>query len=171
MVNEEGKVPCVLVGQDGNAFAIIGRVSAALKKHGQKDKVAEFHAKATSGDYDNLLTTAMNYCFNVTEKEMEKYEANNCDVCRVADVDDCVECHCNSCEKTNCWECDDRSDSFDEQFEENDPYDYDDDYQDGFYDDEESDDPCGEYDILEDDVCINRNGACDSRLNELKSRV
>jgi hypothetical protein len=131
MVNEEGKVPCVLVGEDGNAFAILGRVINALKRNGKDDKVAEFRAKATSSDYDNLLATAMDYCFNVSRKEMEKYEAHNCDSCNlVADCSD--DCICCNCVKLNCWECDDRSDNFDDQFEE-----------DG-YDDEnyEDDDPC-----------------------------
>ncbi len=123
MVNEEGKVPCVLIGEDGNAFAIIGRVESSLRNNGQKDKIAEFRAKATSGNYNNLLATAMDYCFNVSRKEMEKYETHNCDICRVADVDDCVECYCNGCDKGNCWECDDRNNNFDDEFaEEDDDY-------------------------------------------------
>lgn len=55
------KPKCKLVGEDGNAFAIIGRVSAALRRAGQGDKVKEFQKKATSGDYNNLLCVAMEY--------------------------------------------------------------------------------------------------------------
>ena len=46
---------------DGNAFAIVGAVSRALKKAGQGDKVAEYQAKAMSGDYDHLLAVSMEY--------------------------------------------------------------------------------------------------------------
>lgn len=44
------KVPCKLVGEDGNAFAILGRVANALNKHGQAHLVEEFRKKARSGD-------------------------------------------------------------------------------------------------------------------------
>lgn len=49
-----------LVGQDGNAFAIMGRVMGALKDAGvAKDEIDQYYAESTSGDYDNLLRTAM----------------------------------------------------------------------------------------------------------------
>ena len=50
-----------LVGEDGNAFAILGKVSKALKKAGHKELAEEFMAEATSGDYDHLLGTCMDY--------------------------------------------------------------------------------------------------------------
>jgi hypothetical protein len=47
-----------LSGEDGNAFAIIGRVRAALREAGvSSDEIAEFTAAATAGDYDDLLVT------------------------------------------------------------------------------------------------------------------
>ena len=55
------KPKCKLVGEDGNAFAIMGRVTQALKKAGQRDKVEEFREKAMSGDYDHLLRTCLEY--------------------------------------------------------------------------------------------------------------
>jgi hypothetical protein len=49
-----------LVGQDGNAGAIMGRVSRALKRAGAtQDEVDQFRAEAMSGDYNHLLQTAM----------------------------------------------------------------------------------------------------------------
>ncbi len=49
-----------LVGMDGNAFAIIGRVQQALKDAGiPREQIAEFRQQATSGDYDHPLTTVM----------------------------------------------------------------------------------------------------------------
>ena len=50
-----------LVGEDGNAFSIIGRVRRALTKAGHKDAVGEFTEEATSGDYNHLLNTVMKY--------------------------------------------------------------------------------------------------------------
>ena len=46
-----------LTGSDGNAFAIIGKVKRALPS----DVQAEFMAEATSGDYNNVLATAMRW--------------------------------------------------------------------------------------------------------------
>jgi hypothetical protein len=54
------KVQVRLVGEDGNAFAILGRVSKALKHAGvEKIETDEFMAEAMSGDYDHLLQTVM----------------------------------------------------------------------------------------------------------------
>jgi len=50
-----------LTGKDGNAFAIIGAVSQALKRSGNAELAKEFQKEATSGDYDHLLQTAMEY--------------------------------------------------------------------------------------------------------------
>jgi len=49
-----------LVGSDGNAFAVMGRVAKALRRAGTpNDEVAAFYAEATSGDYDHVLQTCM----------------------------------------------------------------------------------------------------------------
>ena len=50
-----------LVGNDGNAFAVLGQVSKALKRAGHGDLVKEFMKEAMSGNYDHLLTTCMKY--------------------------------------------------------------------------------------------------------------
>jgi hypothetical protein len=48
-----------LTGNDGNAFAIMGRVISALKDAGvSKEEIDEYLAQSQSGDYDNLLRTA-----------------------------------------------------------------------------------------------------------------
>lgn len=45
---------------NGNAFAILGRVKEALRRgHESKEFIDEFIKKATSGDYTNLLATVM----------------------------------------------------------------------------------------------------------------
>jgi len=49
-----------LSGSDGNAFAILGSVSKALRRAGVSDADRqEFMDEATAGDYDHLLQTCM----------------------------------------------------------------------------------------------------------------
>jgi hypothetical protein len=52
---------CVqLTGQDGNAFAILGRTAGALRRAGlAQEEIDDYFAEATSGDYDHLLQTTM----------------------------------------------------------------------------------------------------------------
>ncbi len=51
-----------LTGEDGNAFFIIGRVQRALRAAGvDSDEIAAFQTEATSGDYNNVLATAMRW--------------------------------------------------------------------------------------------------------------
>jgi hypothetical protein len=51
-----------LSGNDGNAFAILGRVQAALRKAGaSQEAIRDFLDEAKSGDYDHLLQTAMKW--------------------------------------------------------------------------------------------------------------
>lgn len=55
-------VQVLLSGEDGNAFMIIGRVRAALRRAGvPSDTCNEFSEEAMSGDYDNVLRTAMKW--------------------------------------------------------------------------------------------------------------
>ena len=58
----ESKPKLQLSGEDGNAFAIMGKASRAAKKAGwPQEKIDEYFAKAKSGDYDNLLQVTMTY--------------------------------------------------------------------------------------------------------------
>ena len=51
-----------LVGEDGNAFAVMGKVIKALKKAGaDKEYCDEYMNKATAGDYNHLLQATMEY--------------------------------------------------------------------------------------------------------------
>ena len=51
-----------LTGNDGNAFAVLGNVSKALRKNEvSKQEIDDFMTEATSGDYDNLLQTCMKW--------------------------------------------------------------------------------------------------------------
>jgi len=51
-----------LVGQDGNAFNLLGLMQRALKQHDiPKDQIDAFMQEAMSGDYNNLLQTCMQW--------------------------------------------------------------------------------------------------------------
>lgn len=50
-----------LVGVDGNAFAIMAYVSRALRETDLCEEVKEYMSKATSGNYDNLLSVSIEY--------------------------------------------------------------------------------------------------------------
>ena len=71
----EPKYPQVkvkLVGEEGNAFAILGRVTGAMRRAGlTTEQRNEFHAEATSGDFDHLLQTVMEYVTVEPEEEEE----------------------------------------------------------------------------------------------------
>jgi len=47
---------------DGNAYSVMGVVARTLREAGcGPEVIAEYRAKATSGDYDNLLRVSMEY--------------------------------------------------------------------------------------------------------------
>ena len=51
-----------LIGNDGNAFFILGSVLRAMRKAGlPQDTITEYTDKAKSGDYDNLLRVTSEY--------------------------------------------------------------------------------------------------------------
>lgn len=63
-----------LVGQDGNAFAILARVKRIMRRADLPDSEWQaFHAEATSGNYDNLLVTVMKW-FSVDEQLDDDYD-------------------------------------------------------------------------------------------------
>jgi hypothetical protein len=54
-----------LVGQNGNAFNILGICLRAMRRSGlSKEECDKFQAEATSGNYDHLLATCIEW-FNV----------------------------------------------------------------------------------------------------------
>jgi hypothetical protein len=51
-----------LTGEDGNAFAIMAAVKRGLQKAGaSKEEITQYTMDSMSGDYDNLLRTAMKW--------------------------------------------------------------------------------------------------------------
>lgn len=72
MTVKHPEVNIPLVGEDGNAFSILGRVSRAMKRAGIHSEWDEFHKEATSGNYDNLLMTVFRW-FSVDGDEGEEW--------------------------------------------------------------------------------------------------
>lgn len=59
-----------LVGIDGNAFVIIGTVARELRRAGATpEQVKQFQNEAMSGDYDNVLTTALRWTVDPDDDE------------------------------------------------------------------------------------------------------
>ena len=51
-----------LVGSDGNAFAVMGKVKKALTRAGaDKEYTDKYMEESMNGDYDHLLRVAMKY--------------------------------------------------------------------------------------------------------------
>ena len=66
---EHEKIYLNLVGQDGNAFNVLGQLRAAAKRAGwDKSEIDSVVKRATAGDYDNLLATILEYCTPELEK-------------------------------------------------------------------------------------------------------
>ena len=62
MIAPATKPTVKLIGRDGNAFSIMGRVKKALMRTGaDKEYIDQYLSEATSGDYDHLLFVSMKY--------------------------------------------------------------------------------------------------------------
>ena len=66
MTNSKDNTPLTnavvkLIGENGNAFAILGRVRRGILHSDRPELADEFIMEATSGDYDHLLATCMRY--------------------------------------------------------------------------------------------------------------
>jgi len=56
------KVKLTLVGLDGNAFSLMGAFTQAARRQGwTKEEIDAVLKECTSGDYDHLLCTLMDY--------------------------------------------------------------------------------------------------------------
>ena len=55
-------ITVTLVGEDGNAFAILGTMQRALQRaRVPNEEIQQFRDEATSSDYDHLLQTCMDW--------------------------------------------------------------------------------------------------------------
>ena len=66
----KNKFTLALVGEDGNAFAIMGRFKREARRNGwTQEEIKEVFDECRSGDYDHLLQTIMEYTTNNDEEE------------------------------------------------------------------------------------------------------
>jgi len=64
------KVILELMGNDGNAFAVMGAVTSALRKAGRtNEEVHEYQSQAMSGDYNHLLAISMQWVLGDEERQ------------------------------------------------------------------------------------------------------
>jgi hypothetical protein len=56
------EIEVTISGHDGNAFAIMSRIQATMRRAGvPKEELDQYLAESMSGDYDNLLRTASSW--------------------------------------------------------------------------------------------------------------
>jgi len=61
-----------LVGEDGNAFSILGRTIRAMRMGGvSQEEINAFQSEATGGDYNHLLRTVMSWVATDDEDEYD----------------------------------------------------------------------------------------------------
>jgi hypothetical protein len=82
-----------LVGEDGNAFSILGRVSRIMKQNKIHHEWDEFHKEATSGDYDKLLLTVMTWFAHDEGLDIDDVELDELDICDECG-EDLYDCEC-----------------------------------------------------------------------------
>lgn len=71
MTTKYPNISIPMVGEDGNAFSILGRVKRIMRRADLPDSEWEaFHTEATSKDYDHLLMTVMRW-FEVDAESTE----------------------------------------------------------------------------------------------------
>ena len=62
MIKPDEKPEVQLVGNNGNAYAIMGVVKTALQRAGADKEYIDLYLKESmAGDYDNLLVVAIKY--------------------------------------------------------------------------------------------------------------
>ena len=77
MMPKYPQVNVKMVGEDGNAFSIIGRVLTAMRKGGVTvAEVKKCQDEMMEGDYDHLLQTVMKWV-NVDREEIDEEVADS----------------------------------------------------------------------------------------------
>ncbi len=70
MVKTKKKIKLNLVGQEGNAFNLMGVFRRQARKEGwTQEEIKEVLDKCMEGDYNHLLVTLMDVCEDVDEDD------------------------------------------------------------------------------------------------------
>lgn len=68
----EHKAQAHLTGEDGNAFAVMGRALSAMKAAGYSSELREqYQEEAMAGDYYRMLATTLEYVDDIGEEEYD----------------------------------------------------------------------------------------------------
>ena len=67
-----------LVGQDGNAYSLMGYTANALRREGLKELVLEMQEEATSGGYCHLIAVCVDYLDIANAKAIENGYEGDC---------------------------------------------------------------------------------------------
>lgn len=87
-----------LVGEDGNAFAILGRAQKLMRRANlTKEEIDAFSAEATSGDYNKLLQTCMAWFDTTGGEEEDDDQQDMCVCCGLQEAHGNSE-YCEECE-------------------------------------------------------------------------
>ncbi len=88
------------MGEDGNAFAILSRCQKQMRRAGVGDQWDTFRAEATSGDYDHLLQTVMDwFSVDAVDSIDDPYTENNtCQSCGISLTAGEWSDYCDNCE-------------------------------------------------------------------------
>ena|SRR3990172_8189560 len=70
------RVPCKLVGEDGNAIAILARVRKALRRAGLRDVATNYQLFALHHSYDELLCASTLVTYDPDEENDWPEEQN-----------------------------------------------------------------------------------------------
>jgi len=69
------RVKVRLVGEDGNAFFILGRVTKAMRRADYtQEEIDRYQREATSGNYDHLLQVTMAWVEDVGEEREDEID-------------------------------------------------------------------------------------------------
>jgi hypothetical protein len=75
-IPQEEKPWIRLVGEDGNAYAILARVRRAWKRKKRPDIADEYSNEAMSGNYSHLLLTSLRYINEKKDRYNESDDEN-----------------------------------------------------------------------------------------------
>ena len=87
--NGKPKVAVKLVGEDSHAFAIMGRVTGAMRRAGWTEEERRAYTNAAmAGDYDNLLRVTVEYTDDPSDDEEDDEDDEDDEV----EFDECGTC-------------------------------------------------------------------------------
>lgn len=75
-IDKRVKPRCALIGEDGNIFNLMGKVSRTLKRNGMQEEATEMRNRITRGEksYEDALMILQDYVEIISKEELEEEE-------------------------------------------------------------------------------------------------